>query len=284
MKRIAALTMLRNDEFFLSKWVEYYGSQLGKDNLYIYFDGEDQEIPDFCKGANTERLPHTDMPVHKGDRYRIDILSRKAADLFNQGYDAVIGTDIDEFLIPESAGVLPEAISILCDDPRRGKGKRTGISALGIDVGQDTRSEGPIDPKKTLLSQRHAALLNTRYTKANILFRPAQWGSGFHRIRHGSLHIAPNLYLFHFGSADKARIEAKFGDAERMKNGWQRHLGKRLRTVNAVSSLPLCDWDKWTARARRLQSIIRPIYALNKPAMLGLRIVVNIPEEFRDAV
>ena len=69
-----------------------------------------------------------------------------------------------------------------------------------------------------------------------------------------------------------------------MKNGWQRHLGKRLRTVNAVSSLPLCDWDKWTARARRLQSIIRPIYALNKPAMLGLRIVVNIPEEFRDAV
>ena len=36
MKRIAALTMVRNDDFFLRKWVEYYGSELGKENLYIY--------------------------------------------------------------------------------------------------------------------------------------------------------------------------------------------------------------------------------------------------------
>ena len=29
MKRIAAITMVRNDDFFLSKWVGYYGRQLG---------------------------------------------------------------------------------------------------------------------------------------------------------------------------------------------------------------------------------------------------------------
>ena len=55
MKRIAALTMVRNDDFFLRKWVEYYGSELGKENLYIYYDGEDQPVADFCKGAEVRR-------------------------------------------------------------------------------------------------------------------------------------------------------------------------------------------------------------------------------------
>ena len=52
MKRIAALTMVRNDDFYLRKWVEYYGAQLGMANLYIYFDGRDQVIPDFCAGTH----------------------------------------------------------------------------------------------------------------------------------------------------------------------------------------------------------------------------------------
>lgn len=33
MKRIAVLTMARNDDFFLHKWVEYYGRELVKENL-----------------------------------------------------------------------------------------------------------------------------------------------------------------------------------------------------------------------------------------------------------
>ena len=45
LKKIAAITMARNDEFFLERWIKYYGDALGKDNLYIYLDGEDQTIP-----------------------------------------------------------------------------------------------------------------------------------------------------------------------------------------------------------------------------------------------
>ena len=40
-KNICALTMVRNDDFNLRKWVEYYGRELGKENLFIYFDGTD---------------------------------------------------------------------------------------------------------------------------------------------------------------------------------------------------------------------------------------------------
>ena len=57
MKKIAALTMVRNDDFFLQKWVEYYGAQLGPENLYVYFDGTDQTIPGFCKDVHAQCVP-----------------------------------------------------------------------------------------------------------------------------------------------------------------------------------------------------------------------------------
>ena len=43
-KKICALTMVRNDNFFLKKWVEYYTAQIGASNLYVYFDGNDQVV------------------------------------------------------------------------------------------------------------------------------------------------------------------------------------------------------------------------------------------------
>ena len=34
-KRIAVITVVRNDDFYLRKWVEYYGRELGRENLYV---------------------------------------------------------------------------------------------------------------------------------------------------------------------------------------------------------------------------------------------------------
>ena len=34
-RRIAAITMARNDDFFLNRWVRYYGEALGYEHLYI---------------------------------------------------------------------------------------------------------------------------------------------------------------------------------------------------------------------------------------------------------
>ena len=90
--------MVRNDDFFLSKWVGYYGRQLGKENLHVIFDGLDQKVPEFCDGVNVERVEHVKGNVHEADRGRIDLISQRAARLFDR-YDMVIGTDVDEFLV-----------------------------------------------------------------------------------------------------------------------------------------------------------------------------------------
>ena len=62
---------------------------------------------------------------------------------------------------------------------------------------------------------------------------------------------------------------------------WLNHLKRRGNgTINTVTkSKP--RGEKWIKIARNLQTYCRPIYALRKPAMLGLKIVVKIPARFK---
>ena len=279
MKRIAAITMVRNDDFYLRKWVEYYGAQLGKENLYIYFDGLDQEIPSFCDGTNAEKLEKIGTDVVSNDKGRVAVMSARAAQLFAEGYDMVIGTDCDEIIVPD-----PLTGCNLSEFLQKQSGGYECISPLGLDVGQKAGEEGPIDASEPFLAQRHYAQLGTRYTKASIICKPLEWGSGFHRVKGHDFHIAKDLYLFHFGYFDMGRIQARFQDKSRLEQGWERHLKKRSRTCRLVSELPARSFERWTRIARRLQAILRPPYAWNKPGMLGLKIVVRIPERFQKLV
>lgn len=278
MKKIAALTMVRNDDFYLRKWVEYYGRELGKENLWIYFDGTDQVIAPFCEGTNAflhEKIGNQVVAAEKG---RLRFLSERAASLLEQGYDLVIGVDADEFIVvdPKREMSLREYLSA----------QKIGVSlsALGLDFGQKLGEEGDITENEPFLKQRHYAQIGTRYTKPSIVAKPCIWGSGFHRVKGHNFHIAKDLYLMHFGYFDKRRLEERFSDKDRLSQGWGKHMAKRARTIRYATELPARDFDRWTKFARICQTIVRPPYALNKPAMFELRIVVRIPERFETIV
>ena len=276
-KKICALTMVRNDEFFLRKWVAYYSAQIGAANLYVYFDGEDQVVPDFCERINVcvrERVPGQ---VAAADRGRIDFLSSQASELL-KNYDMVIGTDVDEFLVvdPQLGVSLSEFLSRLP--------ARVSYSGLGIDVGQHLGKESEIDESVSFLKQRHYARLSTRYSKSTVITKPVRWGSGFHRVRNTNFKIIKDLYLFHFGCVDMKRLEAKFSDKDKIATGWERHLKKRARTIYDVSQKTVKSWDSWVPKARIIQNFVRPPYAWNKPAMFNAVIIVEIPERFESIV
>ena len=275
-KRIAVLTMVRNDDFFLQKWVEYYGRELGKENLYIYFDGEDQQIAGFCLGTNVCVHPKIGTQVVSAEKARLKFLSEKAAELFAKGYDLVIGVDADEYIVvdPKLGVGLAEYLSMQDID--------ISLSPLGIDFGQKLGEEMELSFDNTFLSQRHYAQIGTRYTKPSIVARPCRWGSGFHRVKGHNFHIAKDLYLMHFGYADSRILEARLGDADRVAQGWEKHIYKRSRTIRYATEMKARDFDRWTRFARICQTWCRPPYALNKPAMFELRIVVKIPERFND--
>lgn len=279
LKRIAALTMVRGDDFYLLKWVEHYGRALGRENLYILFDGTDQSVPSFCDGTNTFLYERKAGSVVEGDKRRIDILSAKASELFSKGYEIVIGTDADEYIVvdPKTGKSLREYLSEAKISPC--------LSPLGIDLGQVEGVEGDISSDRAFLEQRSRGVLSTRYTKAAIISRPLRWGRGFHRVKGHNFHIAPDLYLFHCGYFDLSRLRERFADPDRRADGWQKHLEKRSRTIRTTT---VCrspkDFDKWTKRARIIQTLVRPPYAWNKPAMFNAKIVVAIPERFKSTL
>jgi len=269
-KRIAAITMARNDEFFLNRWIKYYGSQLGNENLYIYLDGLDQKTPALGAHANITKLPHRDEERQRGDKTRILLLSDLAKKLFRDGYDIVIGCDCDEFLVvdPDMNMTLGEYLST--------RNAKTTLSGLGLDVGMDLNSESALDMDAPFLSQRKYALMSTRYTKPVVLFRPATWGSGFHSVKSHNFHIDKNLYLLHFGSVDMDMIKNKLGDRTA---SWEKHLQKRARTITIITNARNKNMPRHIARI--MQQILRPIYDWNKPAMLGLKWVTTIPARFK---
>lgn len=275
MKKIAAVTMVRDDDFFLRRWVDYYGSELGRENLYILFDGEDQSVPDFCEGTNTFIHKRLCNQIVEGERMRLGLLSDKAAQLLDGGYDLVLGVDCDEFVVvdPRLKTRLADFLSTRNID--------VTISPLGVDIGQHLEKESEIDPTKKFLEQRRFGFLDTRYTKGSVIARPVRWGRGFHRVKGHNFHICEDLYLFHFGCIDMKRMRERFMNPDRIGGKSTRHFNKRTRTISIVTNRKARDFDRWTAIARKLQTWIRPIYAWNKPAMLGRRIVVEIPDRFR---
>ena len=280
MKKLAAaITMVRDGGFFLEKWVSWYGTRLGKENLFILFDGQDQVPPACTQGCNTLVLPRVEGNVAQGDRGRAAVISSKAAQLLEQ-YRFVIGTDADEYVIPDPSTGLDLAEFLTSLEP----GKRVCLSPLGLDVVQNTACEKELDKSVPVLKQRTHAFLSTRYTKASILCAPAQWGSGFHRVRGSDFTIVENLYLFHFGCADAAMVLDRVKDSDLSSRGWDRHLAKRRRLFDTVCRLKVRDFDAWVPRARRMQSRLRPPYAWNKPSMLGIRILVRIPDRFRNLI
>ena len=279
-KRICAITMLRKDDFFLEKWVAYYGSELGRSNLYIYFDGQDQQVPSFCEGCNTLLCPKIKAAsVVKLEKERLSFLSDRAAELLGAGYDMVIGVDVDEFLIPD-----PECGMGLTAFLGSNAGSNVCMSGLGIDVGENLRCETDLVEDKPILEQRGFAYICTRYTKPSVITAPVRWGRGFHRVKGHNFKIIPKLYLFHFGSCSLRRMKIRMEKGGNAINSSDRHLHKRAHTISIVSTIPPREWSKAVGKAFRRQSFYRKVYAWNKPSMLGMVRVVEIPSRFRKLV
>lgn len=270
-KRIAAITMARNDEFFLSRWIEYYGRELGKENLYIILDGTDQKVPKNAGGTNITKLQHIEMSRANGDKYRIGKISHLTQQLFKK-YDIVIGCDTDEFLIvdPNTKKTLAQYLSSLK--------YRTTVSGLGLDIGQNMNYEQELNQKKSMLSQRGYALLSTRYTKPVVLFQPATWGSGFHHVKGHNFHIDSNLYLLHFGAVDMEMLIKK---AQHRGPDWVNHLRRRGNGTINLTTKKTAHGETYIKLARIIQRTFRPIYAIGKPGMMCIKWVVKIPTRFK---
>lgn len=279
LKRIAIITMARNDEFFLNRWVAYYGKIFGEENLYIYLDGLDQKKPSGAGKSNVINVEKQGIKVISAEKRRLNFLSMRAADLFSNGYDLVIGVDADEFL------VLDPKIEMNLAQYLSSKKISVTLSGLGLDFAQHLEQEKPFDESKPFLSQREYALIHSRFTKPSIIAKPVHWGAGFHRIRGHNFHIDKNLYLLHFGNINYDFVLNKMKSPDIIARGEIGHyIRNRIRIFMEITYKHAKSGDQVFGLARFIQTIFRPIYSLNKPAMLGINWVIKIPNRFKKIV
>ena len=274
LKPIAAISMARNDNFFVDKWISYYGIQLGYENIYLFIDGMDQKLPKEASKINCYKIPHKDLKRADGDRLRAKKISNFALDLYPK-YRAVLAMDIDEFL------VLDPKIKQSLKTYLNKEFNTSSLSALGLDVGQHPKLEKAIDFKKPFLSQRAFAQVSDRYTKPVVSFKPIRWGSGFHRIKWKNYTIDSNLFLFHFGLVDRETFKRKINEGELVNFGWDRHFLRRLKLYKAIEFQSPEEGDLFFEKARKYFGKNRKLFAWNKPATLKYPGVVKIPERFK---
>ena len=273
--RIAAITCVRNDAFFLDRWITYFGTAFGPKNLYIFQDGHDQERPHgaMADQVNCLYLPRNPDMVVKAEKRRARTISALARGL-HRHYDIVVALDVDEFLVLD-----PNAGSDLAEYLLSARGHST-ISGLGLDMVQHMDKEPPLDRTAPLLGQRRFAQVSSRYTKPVVSYRPVTWGAGMHRIKGRNFHIDPNLYLFHFGMADGDTVTARANDPDLLAKGWGKHMQRRMQLFDLVRTEQALDADTFLPQARATQQKRRQFPAWNKPALLKGSPVVEIPERF----
>lgn len=199
--RIAAITMVREDAFYLQKWIAHYGAEFGQDNLYIICHGGLAHVVAICRGCNILRVPIRgagDTVGHKQyNRNRADLVQALVRGLLGY-YDFCIYADVDEFIVLDPSRGQRLREFILSHDGE------TVISPFGLDVVHVRNiDEAPVSLDEPMLRARTFCRVAPRYTKPSITNCNVTWEGGFHYSTHPRLHIPDGLYCFHMKWADR---------------------------------------------------------------------------------
>ena len=191
-KLAAAITMVKDDYFFLEKWVTYYGEMFGRDSLYVINHGGSPKVDEIAKGCNVMHLPGDFDETFDAKRWR---LLQNLANGLRSYFRFVICGDVDEYIVldPKTGLTLPEFLS-----KRR---KRVLITPLGLevihrkDVETDTISDAILGPRKY-------CRFSTYFCKPCIIGKPVNLARGGHYSEDSELLVFKNLYLFHMKYCD----------------------------------------------------------------------------------
>ncbi len=187
-----ALTMVRDDAFFLKAWLRHYGEAFGRENCYIVNHGRGAEVARLAEGCNVIGIPGDPHPNFDMKRWRM-------LNNFVQGlrcyYDQVIVGDVDELVV-----VDPDAGIGLLDYLRQAKPKRI-LTPLGLEVIHriDVEPEAITD---TILGPRRHVRLAPHYSKPCVISHGAKIARGGHFTQFDKLYTPDVLYLFHLKFCD----------------------------------------------------------------------------------
>ncbi|PYG31749.1 glycosyltransferase family 2 protein [Pelagimonas varians] len=188
----AAVTMVRDDAFFLKSWLRHYGDVLGRENCYVINHGRGEAVADLAKGCNVIGIPGDPHPNFDMKRWRM-------LNNFVQGlrcyYNHIIVGDVDELVIvdPDDGRNLLE---YLTDQPQKRMLTPLGLEVIHrIDLEPEAITDHIIGPR------RHVRLA-PHYSKPCIVSHGAKIARGGHFTQFDRLIAPDELFLMHLKFCD----------------------------------------------------------------------------------
>lgn len=267
-KPLGVVTMVYEDFTFLRRWYDYYGAQVGVENLYIFSHGNDHRHRKIARGANVMNLPR-DETMFKFDRRRWDMLSDFASGMMNF-YNWMIVADVDEILMVDPLQKL-DLVDYLYANFSEQRKRIKNISPLCLELIHLPKEEPiGIEKDQTILSRRRIFRPNQNYSKPSLVGAPVRFGPGGHRNTLGKRFLPADLYSVHLKFFDlptlrriattkKRMVEraAEAGDAMDKDHGWTNTL-QHYR--NIVQTMPLAGEDIHLPEFRRKMLKQREVY------------------------
>ena len=196
-----AITMVRDDYFFLERWIAYYSKFFGRKSLYIVNHGGNPEVDRIADGCNVIAIP--DEFAENFDALRWRMLTNLGNALRNY-FKFVIINDVDEFVVvdPKRGQTLDKFLS-----NRRGS---LTITPIGLEVIHQVDQETE-DLSSSMLGPRRFARFTTAYSKPCIFNHQIRFSRGGHYADDPELRIFGSLFLFHMRYVDQPLYHETLG-------------------------------------------------------------------------
>ncbi|MFP1643075.1 glycosyltransferase family 2 protein [Pontitalea aquivivens] len=240
-----AVTHVRQETYFLQKWIDHYAPIVGRKNLHVVLDGSDWEPKVDLTGLNVEVVEGAPRARIRNDRFIAKEMSARANRL-RKSYRYVLRMDCDEFVVldPAWGGDWAQALDEVDEDGY--------IFALGLDVVQRGRDLPPIERSRPTLLQRPHAVITGLYSKPFVISRWNNWTGGAHRLINRTVKMSDRFVMFHLALSDQSvaveRHTARGGDGQHASH--VNYIDERLALIEAAAGNPVGDFNVVAAAAR----------------------------------
>ena len=290
MQTVAAVTMVRDDAFFLKAWLRHYGEMFGRENCYIVNHGRGAEVAQLAEGCNIFGIPGD--PHKNFDVKRWQLLNNLVEGL-RKYYKHIIVGDVDELVVwdPGEDGSLLE---FLRQSP---KGKV--FTPLGLEViHRVDLEEAPIEDH--ILGPRRHVRPAPHYSKPCIVSAPVKIARGGHFTQFDKLLPQEALVLFRikfcdFGvysgvmdqrNAVTDALNTTIRDAAVGRHWFAEARGEDRAVFEAFEALQMQDGFDMRPLRRRMQRSFKPrgetgFYQFDRP---DYEMQFVLPERFYGAI
>ncbi|MDK3073033.1 hypothetical protein QO034_07925 [Sedimentitalea sp. JM2-8] len=192
MQTAAALTMVRDDVFFLKAWLRHYGGLFGRENCYVVNHGRGADVAELARGCNIIGIPGD---AHKNfDMKRWRMLNNMVMGLRCYYHHVIVG-DVDELVVLDPASGT-DLLSFL-----QGVPANRVLTPLGLEVIHRIDLE-PEPVTQAILGPRRHVRPAPHYSKPCVVSVGTKVSRGGHFTRYERLHAPEHLYLLHLKFCD----------------------------------------------------------------------------------